>query len=166
MTWPDYATGAMFLASIAWGTWRGLLREIVAILGWVIAFLAAGLFSGPLSERLQDLIQVSQLRVIAAYVSIFVGALVVTTIAGLVVARLAQAAGLGGLDRLLGAGFGVLRGVLILVVFALLAGLTPLPRQAAWTSSFSGPVLVIAAKVAIPWLPQSLTQKISFEGAM
>jgi membrane protein required for colicin V production len=166
MTWLDYATCAVFLASTAWGAWRGLLREIIAILGWALAFLAAGLFSGPLAERMPAFIQIPQLRVVAAYVLVFVLALLATTVAGIVVARLAQAAGLGGLDRMLGACFGVLRGVLILVVFALLAGLTSLPLQRVWIASYSGPVLAYAVKAVIPWLPQSLTQKISFEGSV
>ncbi len=166
MTWLDYATCAVFLASTAWGAWRGLLREIIAILGWAIAFLAAGLLSGPLAEKMPAFIQISQLRVAAAYISIFVGALLVTTVAGLVVARLAQAAGLGGLDRALGACFGVLRGVLMLVVFALLAGLTSLPHQTFWIGSYSGPALAYAATAVIPWLPPALTQKISFEGSV
>lgn len=163
MTWLDYAAGAVFVASVAWGAWRGLVREIVAILGWAIAFLAAGLLSSPLADRMQIFAQAPQFRVIVAYAAVFVSALVVTTVAGLVIAHLTQAVGLGGLDRTLGACFGILRGVVMLVAFALLAGLTTLPRQTVWTTSHTGPALVFAARLALPWLPYGLTQKISFD---
>ena len=45
MTWLDYAVICVFALSIAWGVWRGLVREIMSLAGWVIAFLAANLFA-------------------------------------------------------------------------------------------------------------------------
>ena len=48
MTWLDFAVAGVLLFCVLWGLLRGLVREVVAVLGWVIAFLAANLFAGPL----------------------------------------------------------------------------------------------------------------------
>src|SRR5439155_12291101 len=48
----DYAVLGVFALSIGWGIWRGLVREVMSLVGWVIAFLAANLFGGPLAEVL------------------------------------------------------------------------------------------------------------------
>ena len=50
MTWLDYAVIGVLALSIAWGAWRGLVREIMSLAGWVIAFLAANLFAAPLAD--------------------------------------------------------------------------------------------------------------------
>lgn len=163
MTWLDYAVLGVLGLSTAWGIWRGLLREIVSILGWVIAFLAASLFAGPLAQAMPSFIPSPQLRLIAAYVSIFVVSLIVASLAGLLISRLAKAAGLGALDRALGALFGALRGLLLVLVFAFLAGLTVLPRQAAWKESLCGAWLEKAALALKPWLPQSLAGQLTYD---
>ena len=51
MTWLDYAVIGVFAISLVVGAWRGLVREVVSILGWIIAFLAANLFAGPLGPQ-------------------------------------------------------------------------------------------------------------------
>ncbi len=162
MTWLDYAVLGTVGVSVAWGTWRGLLREVISILGWVIAFLAASLFAGPLSESMPAFIPGHQLKVISAYLAIFALSLLLASLAGLLISRLAKAAGLGGLDRMLGALFGALRGILVVLVFALLAGLTALPRQPAWQGSLCGVWLMNAALVLKPWLPQGLSAEVSY----
>jgi membrane protein required for colicin V production len=48
MTWLDYAILAGFVVSIAWGAWRGLVREVISIAAWVLAFLGANYFGSPL----------------------------------------------------------------------------------------------------------------------
>ena len=52
MTAFDYGFLAVLAVSIAWGVWRGLVRELLSLAGWVIAFLCATLFAGPLSESI------------------------------------------------------------------------------------------------------------------
>src|SRR5271154_5213395 len=115
MTWLDYAVIGVFAASLAVGAWRGLVREVVSILGWVIAFLAANLFAGPLGAAMPQAIPTPELRVAAAFVAVFACSLIVTSLVGLLLAKIVNAAGLGGLDRLLGALFGAARGALIVL---------------------------------------------------
>jgi membrane protein required for colicin V production len=163
MTWLDYAIAGVFAASLAVGAWRGLVREVLSILGWVIGFLAASLLAGPLGPEMPEVIPSPELRVAAAYVAVFAGAVVATAFVALLLSKLVKAAGLGGVDRLLGALFGAARGLLIVVVAALLAGLTSAPRQPFWRDSASGPFLVQAAQVLKPLLPQTFSERLRYD---
>ena len=163
MTWLDYAVVGVFAASLVVGAWRGLVREVISILGWVIAFLAANLLAGPLGPAMPQAIPSPELRVAAAYVAVFMGALVVTALIGLLLSKIVKAAGLGGVDRMLGAIFGAARGLLIVLAATLLAGLTSAPRQVFWRDSASGPLLVQAALVLKPLLPQTFAERLRYD---
>jgi len=162
MTGLDYAVLGVLAVSIAWGVWRGLAREVVSLTGWVTAFLAANLLAGPLGEKLPESLGNSELRVLIAFVGIFVLTLAVTTLLGLLLSRILKKVGLAGLDRVLGALFGVARGLLIFVAFGLLAGLSPLPHKALWTQSVSGPVLERTILQLKPWLPPALSERLRY----
>jgi membrane protein required for colicin V production len=162
MNWLDYAVLGVFAISVAWGAWRGLVREIVSLLGWLVAFLAASLFAGPLGEQLPDSIPTPELRAVAAFLAVFVASLVLTTLLGIVLSHLAKAAGLGGLDRTLGGMFGVARGIIVLVALALLAGLSSAPLQPWWRESYSGGVLAGAALALQPWLPPTFAGRLRY----
>lgn len=163
MTALDYAVIGVFAASLVLGAWRGLVREVLSILGWVIAFLAANLFAGPLGPAMPQAIPSPELRVAAAYVAVFAGSLIVTSLVGLLLSKIVKAAGLGGADRLLGALFGAARGLLIVVAAALLAGLTSAPKQPFWRDSASGPLLVQAALALQPLLPQTFAERMRYD---
>lgn len=163
MTWLDYAVLGVMATSLVVGAWRGLVREVISILGWVIAFLSANLFAGPLGPSMPQAIPSPELRLAAAYLAVFVGALVATSLLGMLLSALVKAAGLGGVDRTLGAGFGTARGVLIVLAAALLAGLTSAPRQAWWRDSVSGPLLSQAAGMLKPLLPQTLAERLRYD---
>ena len=163
MTWLDYAAIGVFAASLFVGAWRGLVREVLSILGWVIAFLAANLLAGPLGPLMPQAIPSPELRVAAAYVAIFVGSLVVTTLLALLISKIVKATGLGGVDRMLGALFGAARGVLIVMAAVLLAGLTSAPKQSFWRDAASGPLLVRAAQALKPLLPQTFSERLRYD---
>lgn len=163
MTWVDYVVLGVAVLSIAWGAWRGMVREIISLAGWVIAFLAANLFAGPASALVPAMLQNPQLRLGAAFVGVFLIALIVTSLFGLLLSKLVRAVGLGGLDRALGALFGVARAALVIAALALLAGLTNLPRQPAWKQSLSGDALAYCANAVKPWLPPAFTERLSYD---
>lgn len=163
MTWLDYAVLGVFAISMLVGLLRGLVREIVSILGWVIAFLAANLFAGPLGQAMPAAIPTPELRVAAAFVAIFVAALIASAALGFVLSKAIGAIGLGGVDRLLGLLFGIARGVLIVVAAGLIAGLTSAPRQEFWRDSLSGPLLARAVVALAPLLPQTLTARLRYD---
>ena len=164
MTWLDYAVLGVMLVSILWGAWRGFIREVVAVLGWFIAFIAANRLAWPLSNALPaDLVRNPELRFLLAFMTVFVASLFVTALVGLLLSRLVQGAGLSGVDRALGSVFGVARGLLIIVAFGLLAGLTALPRQPLWRNSVAGVPLSRLAIAIKPWLPRNFSDRLRYD---
>ncbi len=163
MTWLDYAVLGVIAVSVVWGAWRGIVREVLALAGWVIAFLAANLLAGPLGEALPDAIPTPELRVLAAFLAVFIGTLMVTSLVALLLSRLVKAVGLGGIDALLGGVFGVARAALIVLAAALLAGLTSAPRQPFWRDSASGEPMARAALALRPWLPATFADRLRYD---
>ena len=137
MTWLDYAVIAILIISIAWGAWRGLVHELFSLTGWILAFLIGNLFATPLSQFLPSAMR-PELRVVVAYAVIFLGTLVIAALLAALVTRFIKVSVLHSLNRWLGALFGLLRGLVILVVLAMVAGLTSLPRKPVWTDSATG----------------------------
>lgn len=163
MTWLDYAIIAVLVISLVWSALRGVVREIISLGGWIIAFLAANLFAGPLAAHLPQMIAGDTLRALVAFLAIFIVALILTALVGLLMSRLVNAVGLGAADKGLGALFGLARGLIVILVAALLAGLTSAPRQAWWKDSVSGEPLKHAALVLKPWLPDSFAQRLRYD---
>jgi hypothetical protein len=93
VTWLDFAVAGVLLFCVLFGLWRGLVREVVSVLGWVIAVLAANLFAGPLGQALPAEIPTPELRLATAFVAIFVCSLIVTTLIGLLLSKMVKAVG-------------------------------------------------------------------------
>lgn len=163
MNWLDYAVIGVLVVSMAWSAMRGVVREIISFGGWVIAFLAANLFAGPLSAHLPQAIPGDALRALCAFLAIFVAALICSALVGVLMSRLVNAVGLGAMDKALGALFGVARGAILVLVAVLAAGLTAAPRQAWWKDSTSGEPLKQAALALKPWLPDSFAQRLRYD---
>jgi membrane protein required for colicin V production len=159
----DYAVLGVLALSTAWGVWRGLMREVISLAGWIAAFVAANLLAEPLADALPQSISNPELRVLVAFVAIFVVTLTLATLAAIALSKALKAAGLRGLDRTLGGLFGVARGVLIAVAFALVAGLTSLPQDPMWKQSVSGPMLGRTVIQLEPWLPTALTRRLRYD---
>ncbi|MDH4096395.1 MAG: CvpA family protein [Betaproteobacteria bacterium] len=162
MTWLDYVVLAGVLASIGWGAWRGLVREVISVAAWVLAFLGANYFGSPLAEVLPASIPTPELRVLIAFVGVFVVILATCTLVGQFLARMVKVAGLGELDHVLGGLFGIARALVIMLAFAIVAGLTAFPRQPAWRDSVSGPPMGRAAVALKPWLPRALAERLRY----
>ena len=162
MSWLDYLVIAGFVVSIAWGAWRGLVREVISVAAWVLAFLGANYFGSPLAEVMPDSVPTPELRILIAFVAVFIVILAVCTLAGQFLRKLVKVAGLGELDHVLGGMFGVARALVILLALAILSGLTAFPRQSAWRDSVCGPPMGRAALALRPWLPQALGQRLRY----
>jgi membrane protein required for colicin V production len=163
MTLFDYAVLTIVGFSVLLSVMRGFVREVFALAGWVIAFLAASLLSGRVAEWLAPVIANDLGRTLAAFVGVFVAALVAMSLIALALSGLIRKAGLGLEDRLLGGFFGFARGVLIVLVLVILAGLTAAPRQPAWHDAMLSPALEWMAAKAKPWLPQVLSSNLSYD---
>ena len=161
MTWLDYGVITALVLSIAWGAWRGLVHQVLSLTGWIMAFLAANLLAAPLSETFPANMR-PEFRVVGAFLLVFVGTLVLTTLLTALITKFIRVSVLQSLDRWLGALFGLLRGLVLVVAFALMAGLTSLPRTPDWTNSATGYSLAQTAIQLKPWLPPALANRMKY----
>lgn len=163
MTLIDYAVLAICGFSAFLGITRGLVREVIALAGWVVAFIVAGAYGGALAPLLEKQIQDESWRVMAAVVAVFFVTLIAMSILALMTSRLVKSAGLGMEDRVLGGVFGLVRGLLVVLALVLIAGFTPLPRQTVWKSAMLAAPLEKLAGIAKQWLPPGWAKYITFE---
>lgn len=162
MTLVDIVVFAIIGISVLLGVIRGLVRELLSLAGWVVAFAAAN-FAGPVVARLlPQSLGSEEIRLLAAFVLVFVAALVAMSLVTLLVSNLVKSAGFGVPDRVLGGAFGLARGALVVMVLVLLAGLTPLPAQAAWRNALLRGGLEAAAGQVKEWLPEDLSKRIKY----
>ena len=161
MTWFDFTFLGVLVISVAWGVWRGLVHEMLSLGGWVLAFLAANLLAGPLSEQITSTMR-PELRVLLAWLGIFVVVLLAASLAGMLLGRFIKSVGLKSTDRTLGGLFGLVRGVVMGLAFALLAGLTRFPAHPVWKDSFFGPPLGRTVEQLKPWLPPALAGRLRY----
>ncbi|HEV2007125.1 MAG TPA: CvpA family protein, partial [Burkholderiales bacterium] len=105
---------------------HGLVRELLALASWVVAFLVAQMYANDVAGLLPAAIPGQALRALVAFVILFLAVLLVMTLIAIAVSRLFKRAGLGLADRALGAAFGLVRGMAIVMVVVLLAGFTTL----------------------------------------
>lgn len=163
MTVFDYVVIAIIGLSIVLSVIRGLVREVLALTGWIVAFIAANFCASPLAALLPDGISNAEVRLLIGFVGAFVVVLLAMSVLAMFASKLVKSAGLGVEDRVLGSVFGLARGMLVVMVLVLMAGLTSLPKQPAWrNAAFSGPLETFAGKVKV-WLPGGLSQRITYD---
>ena len=132
MIWVDYVFIGIVLLSVLVGVFRGLVREALSLAVWVLAFALTLSYAPRLAEHLEASIKTPAVRTAAAYALVFFGVLIVGAVFTWAVSLLVKGIGLGGIDRMLGGGFGLLRGVFILVAVVMLAGASAATKDEPW----------------------------------
>jgi len=74
------------------------------------------------------------------------------------IGRLVEKTGLSGTDRLLGGVFGGVRGIGLILLLMLVAGLTPVPQDPWWKNSRSIQSLIPLAQWASQYLPDTIME--------
>ncbi len=162
MAWFDYIALGVVALSLLVGGWRGVVSEILALLAWIAAFLLARIWAVQAGELFAAWLAEPLWLQVAGFVAVFVAVLFLFALARWLLSLLLKAVGLRPLDRFLGALFGLARGVLVVWVAVLLAGLTALPQQPGWRQALLAPPLETAVLAAVPWLPPELAKRIRY----
>ena len=163
MTLFDHTVLTVTGFSVLLGLLRGFTREVIALASWALAFLAASIYGSDAAALLARQIPDDSWRVLAAVAAVFFVVLIVMSLIALMMSKLIKSAGLGFEDRLLGGLFGLARGLLVVLVFVLLSGLTALPRQTVWKDAMLAAPLEKLAVMVKQWLPQDWAKYISYE---
>jgi membrane protein required for colicin V production len=162
MTVFDYVVIGIVGLSLLFGLWRGVVGEVIALLAWVVGIFAAIEFGGRVGQGVFGGISDPAMRMLAGCVLIFVGVLVAMSLVRLAVRSMVKALGLSVSDRLLGMVFGLVRGLLVVMLLVGLGGMTAAPKQPWWRDATLSPPLETAVLVARQWLPDDLAKRIRF----
>jgi len=160
MTGFDFAVIAILLVSLLFGLWRGLLYEVLSLLGWPLAFMLSNMYANGFAQHIP--IQHETLRTTGAYVLVFVAVMIVWGILVWGLTKLLRAIGLGQLDRMLGGLFGVLRGLLAVLAVVWLAGVTDIPERPFWRDAQMSRGAEDVALLTKDWLPENIAQRIHY----
>ena len=158
MTALDWIFVAVVLGFMLLGAWRGLVYEVLSLMGWVVAFVVARTWAQEVAVWLPLDGWDMQLRYAAGFVLLLVGAMFAWGLVSWLSKQLIEAVGLRPVDRMLGALFGLLRGGLLLLVLALVIQYTPLHTALWWQESGLAPWLTQALGWVLPALPEDWGQ--------
>ncbi len=163
MIWVDYFILAIITVSALLSLWRGFIKEALSLASWVAALWIAMLFFNDLGAYLDRWIDTPSVRGAVAFIILFVGTVIAGGIVGFLVGLLVEKTGLSATDRALGVVFGVARGVVIVSVLVMLAGLTAVPRDPWWSESLLLPHFQDMATWLRSFLPAGIAEKIQFQ---
>jgi membrane protein required for colicin V production len=136
MTPPDYVILLLCLASALIGLWRGFTAEALSLLTLLVSIWLAWAFAGRFEPMLGTWIGASpEVRLWTARVIVFALALLVGGLISWVARKLIRHTGLSGLDRLLGAGFGLLRAVVLIGLAVIVMEFLGLEQEPWWQES-------------------------------
>lgn len=162
MTVIDIIVLGIIGISIVLGAFRGLVREVLALVAWVAGFLLANLLAPEAAKLLPSAMASEEIRLLVSYVIVFIVVLIGLSVLAILASKLVKIVGLGPADRAVGGVFGLVRGLLIVLILVLLAGLTALPRQSTWREAALRGALEASAGYARAWLPSDLAKRINY----
>jgi len=152
----DWVLLGTLLASMLLGFWRGLVYEVLSLVGWVAAFVVAQWLAPdvvvwlPMIQGAPESVQYA-----VAFVVVFVATVFIAGFVSWLIKKLVETVGLRPVDRTLGGVFGLARGVVFLLALTVVVQLTGVSRDAWWATA-QGPVWLQVLLTGLkPMLPQT-----------
>lgn len=166
MNWADYVILSVIGVSALMSLLRGFVVEILSLVIWISAGVVAIQFGDPLAALIGARIDVPSVRLMIAYVGLFLLVLLVGALVSWIAQMLVKKTGLSATDRMLGMLFGALRGSLIVLLAVMVAGFTRLPQDPWWRESRLLPSFSSGADLLAAQLPELLRERMSFQAAL
>ncbi len=127
--WVDIAIVCTIGLSVITGLFRGFVKELIALCAWVAAIWLGFSYSSYFDPWLKSYIQEPSVRTAVAFIGILFATLLAGGIVNALISFVLKRSGLGGTDRVLGMGFGFIRGVFIVALLIVAVKMTSLPYQ-------------------------------------
>ncbi len=155
MNWPDWIILGIIIASTVTAITQGFFREALSLAGVVAGFLVAAWGYHQVAPWFLQFVKEPWIADIVAFVLIFLGVVLLASLAGRLMQWMMKETGLSWFDRLLGAAFGLVRGVLMVAV--LLLGITSFVPNADWLAgSRLAPYFLVLARGAVWAAPEEV----------
>ena len=157
MTVVDVVVIFVICLSALFSLLRGFVKEAISLATWIIAIWLAATFAPKLSAMLPLSIESEAVRQAIGFGVLFILSLMLGALINVLVSKVVKKTGLSGADRIFGVAFGVFRGGLIIVVFVVIGGMTPLPEADWWQSSVLLEWFESVAIVIQGYIPEDLS---------
>ena len=138
---------------------RGFAHEVLALLAWIAGIAALKLFHTPLQEQLVDVIGTERGAAVAAFALLFLPAYIAFKLFARAVGGKTRKSILGPVDRVLGGGFGMVKGLIGATLVFLLANFgtdivygSRAPRPEWMTASRSYQLLDASGRALVGWI--------------
>jgi membrane protein required for colicin V production len=150
MNWADWVIVGILLVSCLFGLIRGLMREALSLVIWIIAALCARIFLGSVEPLLVSVIDNPSVRTLSAILIIFISVLILGAFVQYLMGILIKFSGLSFLDRSLGIVFGILRGLVIIMLILIVSPkLTQIQQNPWWQESYLIPFFLQWSDAAV-----------------
>ncbi len=154
MNFFDYVLITIVGLSMVLSLWRGFVREIISLIGLVLAFLIASRFSGDVGGYLGQWITQDSLANIAGFMLLFVLIMFIVGMIGFIMRKLVDMAALTATDRTLGIFFGAARGLLLIGVAFLIYTAYAKPNQTWMSKSLLSPYAIQLSQLIGKTIPE------------
>ncbi|MEO8018476.1 MAG: CvpA family protein [Pseudomonadota bacterium] len=131
----DYIIIAILIISAVMGLVRGLLREAIAVITWILAIVLAWSFGSSLEPMMGGVLVGSPMRIWAARAIIFVFVLLLGGAVSVILGHFVRVSMFAGMDKFLGFVFGIIRGVVIVGAFTIAIQALRMDEDARWKNS-------------------------------
>jgi membrane protein required for colicin V production len=158
MGWVDIALLSLLALSTLVGLLRGFVFEVLSLMGWVVAYVVAQWFGPDVAPHVPVGMPGSGLNLGVSFALTFVAALIVWGLVARLVRVVVKASPLSVPDRVLGAGFGAMRALVLSLALATVVTMTPAVRSAAWQASRGAGWLHAMLIELKPVLPTAVAQ--------
>lgn len=180
MIWIDFTLIGLVFICVVVGLLRGFIKEFFSLSFWILAswvslsftpefgrigFLSVATLPPSLAAVagfLESTISQPSTRMFASFVALFIITLSLGGLIGFLLNVLIKKTGLTFMDRFGGMIFGAVRGVIVVAVAVILAGLTPLPKDSWWTESTVIPPFQLLAVWLRDHISSGMTDFISY----
>lgn len=129
VNWLDILILVFIGLSVITGLIRGFVKELIALSVWVLAIWLALKYYPVVDPWLQKFIVDKTIRTIVAFIIILLGTLIAGGIVNALLSFILQRSGLSGTDRLLGMGFGFIRGIFMISLILVAIKMTSVPIE-------------------------------------
>ena len=162
MIWVDYLIIGIITLSALVSLIRGFAREALSLATWVVSSWIAWTFFRDLAPHLAQWISTPSVQLGAAFLLLLIVSLLMGSLINFMIAKLVDMTGLSGTDRMIGVIFGALRGVLLVIIIVILAGLTPVAADPWWNDSQLIPYFQQLAEALKAELPSEIADYFNY----
>lgn len=154
----DYVVLTLTGIFALFGLVRGFTREAISLAGWIAGAVVVRFFHEPVTRWLAPHVGGEAAGAIVAFLLLFFGTVIVGSLIGGMAGGVTRRSGLGAIDRVLGLGFGAVKGVILSAVLFLLlqfaTGLFDVDKESPdWLANArTAPLLGMTAEAMVGWV--------------